>query len=125
MLNVREPHASHDHVAHKAHNSATPPVVTNIKATTPPTVRVLLDQTKGTQQHTWTLKSEGGFDLCCSKNAQSVFKHIKNELTISAKDGIVRIDGKRIVSAECEIIPKGEYVYFNNKPYKGSFLLCT
>jgi stage II sporulation protein D len=94
----------------------------SLRKETPLIVRVLLDHRASTQSGTWVLRSVGGFVVRRGIRTQYRFKK-SDELTITIKNGAVHLNGICALSCIGEIIPASDYVYFNDKPYKGTFVV--
>jgi len=80
-------------------------------------VRVLLGKM---QTGVWKLKASGGFILI--PPGKSTQLEVKNdELTLTVRDGLVSINGKRLRHDEVSIRPRQGFLSFNDKSFGGSF----
>ncbi len=95
---------------------------TKKRKVTQPVVRVLLDEGMPETKH-WTIESVHGFiiEKKGKKGTKAVTVH-DAQLAISATKKAVYINGKATTSFLTIIKPRKEYIRFNGKAYKGTFI---
>ena len=83
-------------------------------------VRVLLGVAKGVQHHSWHVTAADGvvvYDLATKK------RNLYPSLTIERKNSQLYFNGALIKQKQCMIVPKKEYLLFDNKQYQGAFVV--
>jgi len=86
-------------------------------------VKVLLNESKGSNGYSWQLGSTDGFFLSDTNKDSPIFYLSSKKLVVTFKNNFLYINGKKYLKKQIKIVPKRGDISYNGNFYQGSFIV--